>query len=59
MILPIALERLGAAADRGSCAPEPSGEMRDGGLRATRADSTVALAIPSARWEGLGDTPGR
>jgi hypothetical protein len=32
-------------------------ELRDGDIRATRADASVALAIPSARWEGLGDTP--
>jgi uncharacterized protein involved in outer membrane biogenesis len=32
-------------------------EVHDGDIRATRADSSTALAIPSARWEGPGDTP--
>jgi Domain of Unknown Function (DUF748) len=58
VILPIALERLGAGAGGGSWVLRSGAvEMRDGGLRATRADSSVTMAIPSARWEGLGDTP--
>jgi hypothetical protein len=60
VILPLAFDRLGAGDARGDSWVLRSGavEMRDGSLRATRADTSVALAIPSARWEGLGDTPG-
>ncbi len=54
VILPFAFERLGAGDARGGSWVLRSGavEMRDGGFRATRADTSVELAIPSARVGG-------
>lgn len=59
VILPFALEGLGVRS-AGSSWILRSGavEVHDGDIRATRNDASVALAISSARWDGLGDTPG-
>jgi hypothetical protein len=57
-ILPFSGERQGGGSAGDSWTLHSGAvEVSDGNLRVTRADASVALAIPLARWEGLDDTP--
>jgi uncharacterized protein DUF748 len=59
VILPFAGERQGPASGGSSWILRSGAvEVRDGDILATRGNTSVALAIPSARWEGPGETPG-
>src|SRR5262249_1090452 len=58
VILPFAGEKQGPGSGASSWILRSGAvEVRDGDIRAARANTSVALTIPSARWEGLGDMP--